>query len=82
MILYKQNKNMSINMKEDVTKLKTAEITSDVFIIAPAQIDAIAKQFGDTVAETMNVKSLSDKIRAIAADVLLKTLQNAKKMGE
>ncbi len=68
-------------MKDDFQTLKTSEISSDIFVIAPSQIDAISKQFGDAVAEAMNVKPLSQKIRQIAADILVKTLTDAKNMG-
>ena len=69
-------------MKDNIQTLKTNEITSNVFVIAPSQIDAISEKFGNAVAEAMNVKPLSHKIREIAADVLIKTLHNAKTMGE
>ena len=69
-------------MKENVQTLKTSEITSNVFVIAPTQIDIIAQRFGDAVAEAMNVRPLAHKIREIAADVLVQTLHDAKTMGE
>jgi len=69
-------------MKTDVQILKRNEISSDVFIIAPSQIDAISKKFGDAVAEAMNIRPLSQKIRKIAAEILTQILQDAKKMGE
>ena len=68
-------------MKENIQALKHSEISSDVFIIAPSQIDAISKQFGDAVAEAMNVRPLSQKIRQIAAEILIKTLTDAKNTG-
>ena len=69
-------------MKTDVQQLKSSEITSDVFIIAPSQIEWISNAFGDAVAEAMNVRPLSHKIRQIAAETLIQVLNNAKKMGE
>ena len=69
-------------MKNNIQTLKNSEITSNVFVIAPTQIDAISKNFGDAVAEAMNVKPLSHKIREIAAEILVKTLHDAKTMGE
>ena len=69
-------------MKTDIQQLKTSEITSEVFVIAPSQIEWISKNFGDAVAEAMNVRPLSQKIRQIAAETLTKVLNNAKKMGE
>ena len=68
-------------MKEQIQTLKPSEISSDVFIIAPSQINAISKQFGDAVAEAMNVRPLSAKIRQIASEILIKTLTDAKNMG-
>jgi hypothetical protein len=69
-------------MKDDVRMLKTSEISSDVFVITPTQIDIISQQFGDKLAETMNIRPLAQKIRTIASDILVKTLQGAKTMGE
>ena len=69
-------------MKENIRTLKHNEISSDVFIIAPSQIDIISQRFGDAVAEAMNIRPLSQKIREIAADILKETLTNAKTMGE
>ena len=69
-------------MKSDIQQLKPSEITSEVYIIAPSQIEWISKNFGDAVAEAMNVRPLSQKIRQIAADILVSVLDNAKKMGE
>jgi len=69
-------------IKNDIKTLKPSEISSDVFIIAPSQIDAISKNFGDAVAEAMNVRPLAGKIRQIAADTLIKVLIEAKRMGE
>lgn len=70
------------DMKENVQMLKHNEIASDVFIIAPSQIDIISQRFGDAVAEAMNIRPLSQKIREIAAETLIKTLHSAKTMGE
>ena len=69
-------------MKSDVKILKRSEISSDVFIIAPSQIDAISQKFGDAVAEEMNIRPLAQKIRKIAAETLTQILQDAKNMGE
>lgn len=69
-------------MRENFQMLKPEEISSDVFIVAPSQIDIISRKFGDAVAEAMNVKPLSQKIRQIAAEILVKTLTDAKSMGE
>ena len=69
-------------MKSDIQELKTSDITSEVFIIAPTQIDFISKQFGDALAESMNMRPLATKIRQIAEETLVKTLRAAKTMGE
>ena len=69
-------------MKSDFQELKTTDITSEVFVIAPSQIDFISQRFGDAVAEAMNMRPLSQKLRQIAAETLIKTLRSAKTMGE
>ena len=69
-------------MKDNFQTLKTSEITSNVFVIAPTQIEIIAQKFGDAVAEAMNVRPLAHKIREIATDILINTLHDAKNMGE
>ncbi len=68
-------------MKSDIQELKNSDITSEVFVISPAQIEFIAARFGDTVAEAMNMRPLAQKIRQIAADALIKALKSAKTMG-
>ena len=69
-------------MRNNIQTLKPEQITSDVFIIAPSQIEAISNNFGDAVAEAMNVRPLSPKIRQIAAEILTRVLHDAKTMGE
>ena len=69
-------------MKTSIQNLKASDITSDVFVIAPSQIEIISKNFGDAVAEAMNVRPLAGKIRKIAAETLIETLRDARKMGE
>lgn len=69
-------------MKNDIRELKNSEISSEVFVIAPTQIDFISKTFGTAVAEAMNIRPLSEKIQAIARETLIQTLNHAKKMGE
>jgi len=71
-----------LTMKNNITTLNTEDITSDVFVIAPTQIDTISKNFGNAVAEAMNVRPLATKIRQIAHEILVQTLHDAKKMGE
>ena len=53
-------------MREPIQNLKPSEITSDVFIVAPTQIEYIARIFGNTVADTMNMRTFAPKIRQIA----------------
>jgi len=69
-------------IKSGVQQLKTSEISSDVFVISPTQIEWISKNFGDAVAEAMNVKPLAQKLRQIAAETLVNVLRSAKTMGE
>lgn len=69
-------------MQSGIRELKNSEISSEVFVINPTQIEIISKIFADAVAQEMNVRPLSDKIRQIAKETLIKTLRFAKKMGE
>lgn len=69
-------------MKENIQQLSQNDISSDVFIIAPSQIEIVAKQFGDAMAVAMNVRPLAHKIQQIASEVLIQTLRDARKMGE
>ena len=69
-------------MKDNIKQLDITNISSDIFVISPVQIDIIAKKFGDAVAEEMNVRPLAGKIRQIARETLIKVLHDAKKMGE
>ena len=65
-----------------VQQLKPESITSDIYIIAPTQIEYIAHIFGNTVADTMNMRTFAPKIRQIAEQALRHALQSAKHMGE
>ena len=69
-------------MKEGITNLQPADITSDVFVIAPSQLDYIANVFGRAFAETMNMKTFTNRICQVAKDSLRTALKSAKKMGE
>ena len=69
-------------MKTNIQMLKTNEISSDVFVIAPAQIKKISEKFGDAVAMAMNVRPLSPKIRQIAEEILVQVLNDSRNMGE
>ncbi|MBQ7950001.1 MAG: hypothetical protein IKA73_02440 [Alphaproteobacteria bacterium] len=69
-------------MREPVQKLSTANITSETYTIAPSQIDYIAQIFGNTVADTMNMRTFAPKIRMIAERALRHALGAARTMGE
>ena len=69
-------------MQNQVQKLNPESITSDIYIIAPTQIEYIAHIFGNTVADTLNMRPFAQKIRQIAEQSLRQALQSAKHMGE
>ncbi len=69
-------------MRESIHNLNPSDITSEVFVIAPTQIDYIAQLFADDVADTMNMRAFSQKIRQIAGQSLRRALGAARKMGE
>ena len=68
-------------MKEAIRKLDVSKITSDVFVIAPTQIEYIATVFGDSVADAMNMRAFAGKLRQIAEQSLRTALNAAKKQG-
>ena len=68
-------------MQESIHNLNPSDITSDVFVIAPTQIDRIAQLFADNVADAMNMRTFSQKIRQIAVQSLRSALGTARKMG-
>lgn len=76
-----QNRGESI-MKESIKQLQTANITSDVFIISPAQLEYIASVFSKNFADSMNMRTFSGRICEIARESLRTALKEAKKMGE
>lgn len=69
-------------MREPVQTLKTSDITSEVYTIAPTQLEYIAKLFGNTVADQMNMRTFAPKIRQIAENALRHALTAARTMGE
>ncbi len=69
-------------MKENVYRLSPSNITSDVFVIAPTQIEYIAQLFGDSVADAMNMRTFAQKLRQIAEQSLVTALKAAKHQGE
>ena len=81
MCYYYGEKRREIFMKSNITELKQSDITSEVFLISRTQIDFISANFGDAMAEALNLKSLSYKFRKIAADTLVKALNSASTMG-
>ena len=66
----------------NVQKLKTDDITSDIYTIAPTQMEYIATLIGNTVADNMNMRAFAPKIRAIAMRALQTALKSARHMGE
>lgn len=69
-------------MRESIHRLSPSNITSEVFVIAPTQIEYIAQIFGDSVADAMNMRTFSQKIRQIAEHSLRTALNAAKHQGE
>ena len=69
-------------MQQPIKKLKPSDITSDVYIIAPTQIEYISRLFGNSVADTMNMRTFAPKIRQIAEQALRHALNAARTMGE
>ena len=69
-------------MREPVHNLKQSQITSEVYVISPAQMEYIATIFGDRVADAMNMRTFSQKIRQIAMESLRTALGSARHMGE
>ncbi len=69
-------------MREPVQNLRTTNITSEVFTIAPTQLEYIAQIFGDSVADAMNMRTFAPKIRQIAMQSLHNALNAARHMGE
>lgn len=69
-------------MKEPIKQLQTNNITSDVFIISPAQLEYIADVFGKNFADAMNMRTFSARITEVARESLCTALRAARKMGE
>lgn len=69
-------------MREPVQNLNTSNITSEVFVIAPTQIEYIAQIFADSVADAMNMRTFAPKIRQIASQSLRTALSAARHAGE
>ena len=69
-------------MREPVYKLNPSNITSDVFVIAPKQIEYISQIFADSVADAMNMRTFAQKLRQIAEQSLRTALSAARHQGE
>ena len=69
-------------MKNSIKQLDSANITSDIFIISPAQIEYIANVFTKYFADAMNMRTFSGRINEIARESLRGALKSAKTMGE
>lgn len=66
---------------QNTHQLKTTDITSEVYTIAPTQIEYIASLIGNTVADSMNMRAFAPKIREIAMRALHLALTSARRMG-
>ena len=69
-------------MQQPVRKLNPSDITSDVYIVSPAQIEYISRLFGNTVADRMNLRTFAPRIRQIAEQAIRHALDSARTMGE
>jgi hypothetical protein len=63
-------------------RLNPANITSEVYIVAPTQIEYISQIFADSVADTLNLRTFAQKIRQIAEQSLRTALSAARHQGE
>lgn len=63
-------------------RLNSANITSEVYIVAPTQIEYISQIFADSVADTLNLRTFAQKIRQIAEQSLRTALSAARHQGE
>ena len=68
--------------EQTVQNLKTEDIVSEVYTVAPTQMEYIATLIGNTVADSMNMRAFAPKIRNIAMHALQTALKSAKHMGE
>ena len=82
MIMLTNKNKREITVRTNIRELKNSEISSEIFVIAPTQIDFISRTFGEAVAEAMNIRPLTDKIQSIARETLVSALRRAKTMGE
>lgn len=68
-------------MRDIVQQLKAADISSEIYVVAPTQIETIAQMFGDAVADAMNMRTFAPKIRTIAEKALRDALHTARHSG-
>ena len=69
-------------MREPVYRLNPSNITSEVFVISPTQIEYISQIFADSVADAMNMRTFVQKLRQIAEQSLRTALSAARHQGE
>ncbi|MCL2749375.1 MAG: hypothetical protein FWE50_04870 [Alphaproteobacteria bacterium] len=62
-------------------RLRPEQISSEVFVVAPTQINYIAEIFANSVADAMNMRAFAPKIRTLAEKSLRSALTTAKKQG-
>ena len=75
-------KQGEIMHNQTVQNLQTSDITSEVYTIAPTQMEYIATLVANTVADSMNMRAFAPKIRSIAMAALQTALKSARHMGE
>ena len=69
-------------MKNSLKQLDSRDITSDIFMISPAQIEYIAQIFTKNFADSMNMRTFSGRINEIARESLRTALKSARTMGQ
>ena len=69
-------------MKNSVKQLDSRDITSDIFMISPAQIEYIAQIFTKNFADSMNMRTFSGRINEIARESLRTALKSDRTMGD
>ncbi|MBO4582960.1 MAG: hypothetical protein J5714_02820 [Alphaproteobacteria bacterium] len=68
-------------MKTPIKQLDINDISSDIFMISPAQVEYIANIFTKNFADSMNMRTFSGRIKEIARESLRAALKSAKTMG-
>ena len=69
-------------MKNAIHQLDKSNISSEIYVVAPTQIDYIARVFAKNFADTMNMRIFAAQIYQTAEQSLRYALGAAKKMGE